>query len=153
MKNIFAFVIAVFIPVFAFAQAAPPDPGTAPENPVLLSANGLDLNDFLWLNRPLLVFADSANDPRFKKQIELLQALPDDLADRDIVVITDTEPDPASAIRTKLRPHGFMLVLVTKDGTILFRKPAPWTIREISRSIDKLPARQQEIRDRRAAPG
>ena len=37
------------------------------------------------------------------------------------------------------------------DGTILLRKPAPWDVREISRSIDKLPLRKQEVRDRHSA--
>ncbi|MCE8468096.1 DUF4174 domain-containing protein, partial [Rhodovulum sulfidophilum] len=32
---------------------------------------------------------------------------------------------------------------------IKFRKPMPWNVREISRSIDKIPLRQQEVRDRR----
>ena len=43
-------------------------------------------------------------------------------------------------------------VLIGKDGTVYLRKPFPWSVREISRSIDKMPLRQQEIRDRRDAP-
>ena len=30
--------------------------------------------------------------------------------------------------------------------TIELRKPAPWSVREITRTIDKMPLRQQEIR-------
>lgn len=56
-------------------------------------------------------------------------------------------------MRQRLRPRGFMLVLIGKDGGVKLRKPVPWDVREISRSIDKFPLRQQEIRDRRAAPG
>ena len=51
--------------------------------------------------------------------------------------------------RLRLRPRGFMMVLMGKDGEVELRKPAPWSIREISRSIDKMPLRQQEIEDRR----
>jgi hypothetical protein len=41
------------------------------------------------------------------------------------------------------------LILIGKDGQVYLRKPLPWNVREISRSIDKLPQRQQEVRDRR----
>lgn len=108
-----------------------------------------DLNTFLWLKRPLIVFADSPADPRYVQQIDLLEELPDELLDRDVVVLTDTDPASKSALRQKLRPRGFMLVLMGKDGTVYLRKPLPWSVREISRSIDKLPMRQQEVEDRR----
>jgi hypothetical protein len=42
---------------------------------------------------------------------------------------------------------------MVKDGTIYLRKPSPWDVREIGRTIDKLPMRQDEIRERRTAPG
>ena len=50
-----------------------------------------------------------------------------------------------SALRERLRPRDFMLVVMGKDGEIELRKPNPWPGREISRSIDKMPLRQQEI--------
>ncbi len=151
MKPFLAIVFAALFPVLATAQQAVEIPTPMPEEAAVLAAKGLDLNDFLWLSRPLIIFADSPNDPRFKKQIELIEADLQPFLDRDVVIITDTDPKNPSALRTRLRPRGFMLVLLTKDGSILWRKPAPWTEREISRSIDKLPARQQEVRDRRAA--
>ena len=73
------------------------------------------------------------------------------LAERDVVILTDTDPAARSPIRLKLRPRGFMLAIIAKDGSIVTRKPGPWSVREISRSIDKLPLRQQEVRDRRDA--
>ena len=42
-----------------------------------------------------------------------------------------------------------MLVVIAKDGAILQRKPAPWDVREITRSIDKQPLRKREMRDSR----
>jgi hypothetical protein len=33
-----------------------------------------------------------------------------------------------------------------KDGEVELRKPAPWDVREITRTIDKMPSRQQELR-------
>ena len=32
-----------------------------------------------------------------------------------------------------------------KDGQVKQRRPLPWDVREISRAIDKLPLRRQEI--------
>ena len=108
------------------------------------------LSDFLWVARPLVIFADAPADPRFSDQMALLLELPDELLARDVVIITDTDPAAKSAIRTELRPRGFMLALLAKDGSVVFRKPLPWDVREISRAIDKLPLRKQELLQERS---
>lgn len=115
----------------------------------IFDAAGIDPADFIWIARPIVVFAQSPNDPMFDEQIGLLTERIDELALRDVIVIADTDPETPSALRTALRPRGFMLAIIGKDGRIELRKPAPWDVREISRSIDKMPLRQQEIRDRR----
>jgi hypothetical protein len=110
-----------------------------------------DLSQFVWKKRPVVVFADSENDPAFIAQMEFINDRPAALLERDVVVLTDTDPGTLSPLRKKLRPRGFMLVIIDKEGEIQLRKPFPWDVREISRSIDKLPIRQREIRDRKAA--
>lgn len=117
------------------------------EPPVLdiRPAEDITTEDFLWQSRLVIVFADAENDPRFIEQIEQLNERPESLLERDVVVLTDTDPKARSAIRQEFRPRGFMLVLVGKDGSILLRKPFPWHAREITRSIDKTPLRQQEL--------
>ena len=115
---------------------------------IIFEASEIDLEAFKWVARPVVVFADTPADPAFAKQIELLQARIDEMVERDVVLITDTDPAAKSAIRLKLRPRGFMLALVGKDGRVSLRKPRPWDVRELSRSIDKMPLRRQEIRDR-----
>jgi hypothetical protein len=107
------------------------------------------LSELQWLARPLVVFADSPHDPRFRQQIDLLMDGLDDLAERDVIIITDTDPGAQSDLRNELRPRGYMMALVAKDGRVALRKPVPWSVRELSRSIDKMPMRQQEIFDRR----
>ena len=114
----------------------------------VFEAADVSLDDFLWVARPVIVFAETDRNPEFQRQIELLQADLDSLAERDVVIITDAMPDPMSDIRRELRPRGFMMVLMGKDGVVELRKPSAWSVREISRSIDKMPLRQQEIRDR-----
>ena len=118
-----------------------------PDLPLFFSMDEVELSQFKWKNRPVVVFADSALDPAFVEQMSLLRAREDELRARDVVVISDTDPDTLSALRRKLRPRGFMLTLIGKDGGVKIRKPFPWDVREISRSIDKMPIRKREIRE------
>lgn len=138
-----AFVFASLFPVSAIAD----DAVETAEDVLFQAADSSDLSEFVWKKRPIIVFADSENDPAFVEQMELLNARPEVLSERDVVVLTDTNPDVLSPVRKKLRPRGFMLVILSKEGRVQLRKPFPWDVREISRSIDKLPIRQREIRD------
>jgi len=116
------------------------------DDAIILKCAEINLDDFLWVNRPIVVLADSPDDPRFLEQLRLLEERLPDLKERDVVVITDTDPSQKTDLRQALRPRGFMLVLIGKDGGIKLRKPSPWSVREISRVIDKMPMRRQEIR-------
>ncbi|QUJ77064.1 DUF4174 domain-containing protein [Sulfitobacter albidus] len=145
MKSILS---AVFIAAFA-ASAQAQTPQENPAGLLIVDATQTDLAEFKWKNRPVVVFADSANDPAFIEQMELIAVDAARLAERDVVVITDTDPDARSDIRLRMRPRGFMLTLVGKDGQLKLRKPFPWDVREITASIDKMPMRQREIRERK----
>lgn len=104
------------------------------------------LDAFIWDKRPIIIFANSDRDPRFLEQMDMLRAAPDELSNRDVVVLIDTDPLQNSAIRQKLHPRDFSFVLIGKDGQIKLRKPFSWDVREISRAIDKMPMRQREIK-------
>lgn len=112
------------------------------------SAQDVSLDEFLWIKRPIVVFADSPADPRYVQQMQYLLGDLKSLDVRDVVILTDTDPSQRSPARTALRPRGFMLAVIDKDGQVKQRKPLPWSVREISRAIDKMPTRQQEIQDR-----
>ncbi len=166
MKTALILVMAGWVPLAAAAQdVAAAEPAVAsdavetveeveaveavkgtPDNPFVGAE--VTLEDFLWVARPVVVFANTPADPSFQRQMELLRQRPEALAERDVVIITDTDPGTPSAVRRALRPRGFMLVIIGKDGQVELRKPAPWDVREISRTIDKTPLRQQEIRER-----
>lgn len=147
MKPLWILVFAGFLAHSGFAQEATAAE-EAPEGFAPLDATDLSLEEFKWVARPLIVFADSPADPRFQEQIDLLLSRPEELVDRDVVVLTDTNPSARSQPRQELRPRGFSIVLLAKDGTVELRKPFPWDVREITRVIDKMPLRQQELRDR-----
>lgn len=130
------------------AEAVPPE-----ETATLVIREGydVDLETFQWTHRPVVVFADSPADPRFHEQMAELMADEPALLTRDVIVLTDTDPAARSALRQKLRPRGFMLVLIDKDGAVALRKPLPWSVRELSRTIDKMPMRIREVEERRGS--
>lgn len=142
MKTILSVVLAGFIPLASVAAD-----GSSPE--LIQPGYDVELEQFQWTHRPVVVFADSPEDPRYQEQIERLMQGAEALRERDVVVLTDTDPAAKSALRKKLRPRGFMLVLVGKDGGVKLRKPHPWTVRELSRTIDKFPERLREVEERR----
>jgi hypothetical protein len=55
-------------------------------------AADLTLEEFLWIARPIIVFADTPADPRFIEQMQLLAERPEPLLERDVVIIVDTDP-------------------------------------------------------------
>jgi hypothetical protein len=71
-----------------------------------------------------------------------------DLVERDTIVVTDTDPATPTELRRTLRPRGFSLVILDKDGKTALRKPLPWHTREITRAIDKFPSRLIEVQER-----
>ena len=145
MNRTLSFVFAALIAFPAIAE----NEAQATINDLTVPAGDSDLSEFMWSKRPIVVFADSPDDPRFAEQMDRLSSGADVLQDRDIVVLTDTDPKNPSPLRKKLRPRGFMLVIIGKDGAVKLRKPLPWTVREITRSIDKMPEREREINLRR----
>ncbi|MDU8926638.1 DUF4174 domain-containing protein [Alisedimentitalea sp. MJ-SS2] len=142
MKPVLPFVIAAFFATMVGAQTdVPPQ-----VSPGASTGEALDLSQFRWKNRLLVIFADSPGDPQFVEQMGLLEIRVEDLVERDVIVLIDTAPTVDSELREKFRPRGFMLVLIGKDSNVYLRKPRPWDTREISRSIDKMPLRRQEMR-------
>lgn len=145
MTRLIAIVFSALIPLAAMAAD-----GAAPADDAYVRPAGeSELSEFLWVKRAIVVFADTPADPRFQQQIDMLLEGENMMRDRDVVVLTDTDPAARSPIRTQLRPRGFQMVFVDKDGVVKLRKPGPWSVREISRSIDKTPLREREVRERR----
>jgi Domain of unknown function (DUF4174) len=144
MRSTFAalgFVLAAFaapaLATEAVAVVAQTEAAATAEQPAL--------EDLLWVARPIVVFADSPADPRFGQQMSMLEERLPELEDRDVVILTDTDPAAAGPLRKSLRPRGFNLVLIDTDGTVLQRRPAPTSARELINLIDRTPSRRQEI--------
>lgn len=142
MRSLYILAFAALLPLSTFAQT----PSLIP-----VPASEVALADLLYLKRPVVVFADSPADPNFIRQMELLARDAGELAERDVAVITDTDPATPSEWRLKLRPRGFSLVLMEKDGKTTLRKPLPWDVREITHAIDAFPLRRLEVLDQHPA--
>lgn len=156
----FLALMALAIPAFtltARADEAPasadptPDPTEAPPAFGPVPASEVVEAELLFLRRPVIVFADSPNDPAFLRQMELLTRHYPQFEARDVILITDTDPATPSELRRKLRPRGFSLVLMDKDWRPSIRKPLPWDGREIINSIDKMPIARSEALERNPA--
>ena len=111
-------ITVVFAALFATSTASQTIPEIPPPE-LFAPADMADLSEFLWKKRPVLVFANSEDDPAFRVQMELLREQPQDLLERDVVVLTDTDPAARSALRLKMRPRGFMLYQNADTATYL----------------------------------
>lgn len=114
-----------------------------------VAAEQPDLESLQWVARPLVVFADTPEDPRFVQQMTLLDEDPQALEDRRVVVLTDTDPAANGPLRQRLRPRDFGLVLIDTDGHVAHRRPIPVSVRELSNMIDRMPSRREETGSRR----
>ena len=136
MKQFFAVAAFIFIPILSLAE----------NNVIFVEVTkDTDLSSYRWTNRPIVVFANSPEDVNYTRQINMLESELNQLLVRDVVVLTDTNPSEVSPLRELLRPRGFALLLIGKDGQVKLRKPSPWSVRELSRAIDKMPMRRQEL--------
>ena len=148
-RRAFRPILAALASAILALPALAGDPSTserwAADPSQIFEAADVDLAELMWVARPLVVFANSPRDPAFVEQMEEIVRDMPRLVERDVIVVVDTDPEERTALRDKLRPRGFMLVLLGKDGQVELRKPLPWTVREVSRSIDKMPMRQREL--------
>ncbi|MEK9757494.1 MAG: DUF4174 domain-containing protein [Paracoccaceae bacterium] len=136
MKQFFAVAAFIFIPILSLAE----------NNVIFVEVTkDTDLSSYRWTHRPIVVFANSPEDVNYTRQIKMLESGLNQLLVRDVVVLTDTNPSEVSPLRELLRPRGFALLLIGKDGQVKLRKPFPWSVRELSRAIDKMPMRRQEL--------
>lgn len=153
MKQSLIFVLAGFFAcVIALSSHAQTGENAVTESQLdtpmetILPAIDVNLADFLWKSRVLVVFADTPIDPRVEEQIRYFSEGVEVAQERDLVMVVDSDPSDSTAVRTQLRPRSFAFVLLDKDGTVIIRKASPWHMREIGRVIDKTTIRQEELR-------
>lgn len=126
---------------------------------VLLSARGMAMSEYLWKNRPLVVFAPSDQDQLLVAQKQIVQSSRAGFVERDMVVIfvsgdgaqTVLGPDPGQSAQTLRQRFGvasgqFRSILVGKDGGVKLASSSPIAAEQLFRLIDSMPMRRQEMR-------
>ncbi|MGP4128622.1 DUF4174 domain-containing protein [Pantoea tagorei] len=104
------------------------------------------LEQYQWHNRPVIVFAPSEKDADYIRQMAILEKSKADLADRDIIVLSDTRPAAGGQLRSQFKPDGFEVVLVGKDGGVKVRQTTPLSSEELLSTIDRMPMRKADLR-------
>ncbi len=121
-----------------------------------------NLTQYRWQHRVVLVFAPSERSPAYQQQLQAWQANSAGIQDRDLKLVkvlgtgesqADGQPiSPAAAARLRqqfdIALEEFAVILVGKDGTEKQRQQAPIDLTELFSTIDAMPMRQQEMRDR-----
>ena len=122
--------------------------------------NNVELSDYLWKKRPLLLFAPSPSSPMYRSVPDNLSANLDQIVDRHMVIIevfengmiridgkSDSRNSTASLRqRFSAEEGGLTAILVGKDGGLKLRQNGRLDLSEIFSLIDTMPMRQQEMR-------
>jgi len=153
MKPIFTFVFAaIFSAAAATAQTVPadrPDSEAATQlaegELPFLDAREIDVREYIWNHRLIVIMADTPDNPQFGQQLDEIRERAPEFVIRDVVVIFDGHPDEMSPLRRVMRPNGFMVAIIDKDGEVKARRPSVRSGRELMAVIDKFPLRRQEI--------
>ncbi len=169
MRQIFALVVALGLPLGSGATEAvdpaevdavleatpdaitgdvPEDAAEAEAGLEFLDAREVDVREFVWNRRIIVVMAETPDDPQFTRQLEALRDREAEFVERDAVVIFDANPEDNSALRQVLRPRGFVTAIIDKDGEVKARRPAVRSGRELMAVIDRFPTRRQEVLER-----
>lgn len=126
------------------------------------SAMDLNIEDFQWKKRLLLIFSPHRTDPLFNSLANEISSRPGDVEDRDLVIfeILESEDSKTSSGKFERRKSAsirerfeipnntFTVILLGKDGGIKLKRDDHVRLEEIFRLIDSMPMRQDEIRQK-----
>ncbi|RUT06158.1 hypothetical protein DSM106972_033640 [Dulcicalothrix desertica PCC 7102] len=122
-----------------------------------------NLTSHKWKNRILLVFAPTAQNVNYQRQVQLFQQQQQGLNERDLLLVTvldkgtsyiNQQPiDIASAAKLRqkfnINDNDFRVILVGKDGGAKRQDSKVVQAKTIFREIDAMPMRQQEMQRKR----
>jgi hypothetical protein len=110
---------------------------------------------YRWTARVLVVFAADPDSSDLAEQRRHIESLKDGAAERELVVV---QPAAGSAdakvleMQLGLGTEPFQAVLVGKDGGVKLRAAKPISALELMATIDAMPMRQDEMRQRARSP-
>ena len=106
-----------------------------------------------WQKRVLLLGAPTAGQADFQQQKKLLAAVPDQLRERDFLVLEVPYDQLSAADRQywtqelKQSLTRFAVVLIGKDGGVKRTETQPLAPADLFGTVDKMPMRRQEAKD------
>ncbi len=123
----------------------------------------LDLSQYQWTHRLLLIFAPSEQNPAYLDLEDQLQASEAELADRDLIVFRLFAQGRGSAAgapigndsvsllydRFDVQQGASTVVLIGKDGGEKARQVGTFDLQAIFERIDAMPMRQREMRQQK----
>jgi hypothetical protein len=123
-------------------------------------SNLVDLKQYRWQNRLLLIFAPSEDYPAYRFLADELRRQQNGVHDRDVLVFAlmekgqsrlgDARLDKAAGEllrkRFSAKQGAFTVVLIGKDGGEKLRREERATLGEIFGLIDTMPMRRREMR-------
>jgi hypothetical protein len=118
-----------------------------------------ELGDYLWVSRPLLVFAPTDSDPRLVETVRRIEASRCGFADRDMVLgvivsdgastlggqVVDTSQARRLFSQFGIGANSFSVVLIGKDGGEKLRVNDVPDLQAIYAVIDGMPMRGREM--------
>jgi hypothetical protein len=118
----------------------------AVEAPEVIQRDAMNLTQYLWKNRIILVFTPAASDARFQAQTELFEARKTDLDERNILVFAVVGADePKMRSHFRVSKDDFAVILIGKDGNEKHRWAGVAPIEQIDHRVDRMPMRRSEM--------
>jgi hypothetical protein len=123
----------------------------------------MDLTPYQWKNRIAILFSPSESECSYQSFREQLRVQREGVLDRQLLVIhvfeeggenrlgdSPLSQKDVTELRKRFSPLTgiFNVVLIGKDGGVKLRQEAPITLNEIFSTIDAMPMRRQEMKER-----
>ena len=126
-----------------------------------ITAQDVDLDDFRWKNRLIVISAPSSDDRWLQEQQGLLAGQDEGIAERDLRLIVLFEQGPGridgsplseksvKEVKTRfgISMETFSVLLIGKDGGVKLRSSEPVSAERFYSLIDAMPMRQREMRE------
>ena len=131
-----------------------------------MNLNAQNLEDYLWKNRILIIRTNSIESQKYLQQLENLKDSEDGLMDRKLViyqfiknefyVIDFKNEKNGKSGKTSVefekkyfqKDKDFEVILIGLDGGIKLRQTEVLKKRDLYKTIDKMPMRRNEIRNK-----
>jgi hypothetical protein len=126
----------------------------------------IDLREYRWKNRLVLIFAPSRENTHYLKQGSEFEGKAEELDGRDIIVFELIEAGQSKVDETNLTGEqqlslrsefdvaadDFEVILIGKDGTVKLREKQPVLSSDLFALIDGMPMRIEEMRSKQSRP-